>query len=176
VKASLGKWRGLGGCVLVALLFSACAGYRLGNIGGEAIQGVRTVYVPMAKNESYSPDLQVVVTNAILRRFDADGTLRTSDSDHADAELEVVIRRVSREAIRPEVLDPLATAQYYVRIEAEATLINRRLGQKTLDHVKVDGRTSYFTQKDMVEAERQALPLAAEDLAKNLVSLITEGW
>ncbi|CAF0702355.1 conserved hypothetical protein [Candidatus Methylacidithermus pantelleriae] len=161
---------------LLGWLFGGCAGYRLGNIGGEAVQGVRSIYVPMVKNESYAPDLQVVVTNAIQRRFDTDGTLRTTDSDHADAELEVVVRRIYREALRPEVLDPLATAQYRVHIEAQATLINRRLGRKTLDHVNVDGATTYFTQKDMVEAERQALPLAAEDLAKNLVSLVVEGW
>jgi hypothetical protein len=40
----------------------------------------------------------------------------------------------------------------------------------------VSGSTSFFTQADINEGERQALPLAAIDLANNTVSLVTEGW
>jgi hypothetical protein len=55
--------------LLAVLVLSGCAGYRVGNTSGRELQGVRSVYVPMAKNTSLQPDLQMTVTNAIIRRF-----------------------------------------------------------------------------------------------------------
>jgi hypothetical protein len=46
----------------------------------------------------------------------------------------------------------------------------------------VTGRTTFFVSgsnalaADVLQDERQALPLAAEDLAVRLVSQISEGW
>jgi hypothetical protein len=171
------------------ILCTACSGYRLGNISGKEIQGVRSVYVPVAKNDSYSPELSVTVTNAILRRFDNDGTLQTSQLTGSDSQLDVVIKKVDRQPSRSVRRDAtsstggtitqanvLATAQYDLFIEAEVTYLNRKLGKNILEKQKVTGRTNYFVGNDQTEAERQALPQAAEDLAKNVVSLITEGW
>jgi hypothetical protein len=40
----------------------------------------------------------------------------------------------------------------------------------------VVGTTSFFVGPDITSDERQALPLAAEELAKTLVSQLSEGW
>jgi hypothetical protein len=54
--------------------------------------------------------------------------------------------------------------------------VNRRLGRKIFENYPVNGTTTFFTQSNIQEGERQALPLAAEDLANNAVKLVTEGW
>jgi len=41
---------------------------------------------------------------------------------------------------------------------------------------EVTGTTSFFRQNDVVTVERQALPLAAEELAEHLVTQLSEGW
>jgi hypothetical protein len=38
------------------------------------------------------------------------------------------------------------------------------------------GVTNFFVNRDVVTDERQALPLATEDLATRLVSQLSEGW
>jgi hypothetical protein len=40
----------------------------------------------------------------------------------------------------------------------------------------VSGATSFFVGSDVSTDERQALPLAAEELARHLVSQLSEGW
>jgi Lipopolysaccharide-assembly len=155
---------------------TGCAGYRVGNISGKEIQGVRTVYVPTVRNASTEPSLQIVTTNAIIRRIENDGTLETSGTTGADSELSVTIKRVVKTPVRGLRNDGQFTAQFEIAIEAEATFINRRLGKTLFTNRMVSGKTSYFTQSDQTESERQALPMASEDLANNLVSLITEGW
>ncbi len=165
---------------LLALLaigpLSGCAGYRVGNTSGRELQGVRSVYVPVAKNTSLEPDLQMTVTNAIIRRFNSDGTLEVNQNSNADSELDIVITNIEHKPYRSSTSDILVTAEYQVTIHAKATYVNRRLGRKIFENIAVNGSTTFFTQSDIQEGARQALPLAADDLANNTVKLITEGW
>ena len=41
---------------------------------------------------------------------------------------------------------------------------------------EVTGTTSFFVGTDVTTDERQALPLATEELATHLVSQLSEGW
>jgi hypothetical protein len=162
--------------LLIVLYLSGCAGYRVGNTSGRDLQGVHSVYVPMARNTSLTPDLQATVTNAIVRRFNDDGTLEVNQDPNADSELDVTITNIQHTAVRSSTTDILVTAQYELTIQATATYTNRKLGRKIFENYAVSGSTTYFTQSNIQEGERQALPLAAEDLANNTVKLITEGW
>jgi len=162
--------------VLGVLTIAGCAGYRVGNTSGRDLQGVRSVYVPMARNTSLVPDLQLVVTNAIVQRFNNDGTLGVNQNSNADSELDVTITNVQSTPIRTSSSDILVTTQYQLTIQATATYVNRRLGRKMFENYAVVGTTTFYTQSDIQEGERQALPLAAIDLANNTVKLVTEGW
>jgi len=162
--------------LLMVVALSGCAGYRVGNTSGRDLQGVRSVYVPVAKNTSLQPDLQMTVTNAIVRRFNNDGTLEVNQDANADSELDVTITNVQQTAEASSTTDILITAEYRLTIEATVTYVNRRLGRKIFENYNVTGTTTFFTQSDIQEGIRQALPLAAEDLANNTVKLVTEGW
>jgi len=162
--------------LFIVLALSGCAGYRVGNISGRDLQGVRSVYVPVAKNTSLVPNLQVTVTNAIIRRFNDDGTLTVNQSSNADSELDITITNIAHNAIASSNSDIYVTAQYQVTIQATVTFVNRRLGRKIFENMPVTGSTTFFTQANIQEGERQALPLAATDLANNTVKLVTEGW
>jgi hypothetical protein len=118
----------------------------------------------------------MTVTNAVIRRFNDDGTLEVNQNSVADSELDIVITNVTQTPIRSSTSDLLVTAQYQLTIEATATYVNRRLGRKIFENASVSGNTNFFTQSDLQEGKRQALPLAAEDLANNVVKMITEGW
>jgi hypothetical protein len=162
--------------VSVVLALSGCAGYRVGDISGRDLQGVRSVYVPVARNASLTPDLDMTVTNAIIRRFNSDGTLTVQQNSAADSELDITITNVYESAVRSSNSDILVTAEYQLTIQGTATYVNRKLGRKIFENTGVTGSTYFFTQADIQEGIRQALPLAAQDLANNTVKLVTEGW
>jgi hypothetical protein len=83
---------------------------------------------------------------------------------------------MERRPVRGNRRNTLLTETYELTLVAEATFINRKLGRKVFESKEVRGRTEYFVQNNMQEVERQALPLAAEDLANQVVSMVTEGW
>ena len=160
----------------LGLALEGCAGYRLGDVSGRNLQGVRSVYVPVAKNASLTPDLQVIATDAIIQRFNSDGALEVNQNNNADSELDVTIATVKSTPIASSTNNILVTAQYQLTITAKVTYVNRKLGRKIFENVTATGNTTFFTQSDIQEGERQALPLAANDLANNVVELVTEGW
>jgi outer membrane lipopolysaccharide assembly protein LptE/RlpB len=162
------------GSAVVAL--SGCAGYHVGDISGRDLQGVHSVYVPIVRNVSLQPELQATVTNAIIRRFENDGTLTVNQTMNADSELDVTVTDVYETSVRSSTSDILVTAEYQLTIKATATYVNRKLGRKIFENYEVSGYTQFFTQNNIQEGIRQALPLAAQDLANNTVKLVTEGW
>lgn len=162
--------------VAAMMVLSGCAGYRVGNVSGRNLQGVRSVYVPMVKNASLQPDVQPLVTNAIISRFNDDGTLTVSQNNNADSELDVTVTSVTETQVSNSVNDINITTQYQINMQATATYVNRRLGRKIFENVQVSGITNFFTQANIQEGIRQAIPLAAQDLANHTVKLVTEGW
>ncbi|MEO0453657.1 MAG: LPS assembly lipoprotein LptE [Verrucomicrobiota bacterium] len=158
-------------------LFISCAGYQLGNVPYQELKTVETVYVPVIQNESFEPSIQVMTTNAILRKMDQDGTFSHGRIDEADATLEVTITEITRVALQRARRSQLVSEQYQVIMSAEATLLNHQTGQKFMDRMKFEGTTDYFvTQNRLQEGERQQIVLASQDLADNIVRYMSEGW
>ena len=77
--------------LLCTTALGGCAGYRVGDISGRDLQGVHSVYVPVARNDSVEPDIQVVVTNDVIRRFENDGTLSVNQNADSDSEFDITI-------------------------------------------------------------------------------------
>ncbi len=163
--------------LLVALLFTSCAGYQLGNIPYEELKGIKKIYVPVVHNETFEPGIQVMVTNAIIRKFDQDGTYKTGRARESDATLEVKITDLKRNALQRARQNELLSEQYRITLVAEVTFLNHLTGQKFMEKAEFSGETDFFLSTNRVqEGERQALVLAAQDLADNIVRELTEGW
>lgn len=158
------------------LSIGGCAGYRLGNIPRSDMAGVKTIHVPVIRNDSLEPSLPVMTTNAILRELDNDGTYHSSRSRMADAVLEVRIVKYYRTPLRRSRDNSLVPNEYEVTLTANATLTNLKTGTILFKDRVFEGKTAYFIQLNSQEVERQANPLAAKDLARHIVSAITEGW
>lgn len=165
--------------MMVACVAAVGAGgcaYRLGSIAGEELRGVRTVYVPVVKNETYEPNISVMVTDAIIQSFHRDGTLRVVREPDADAILEVKLVEFDRRPQRSGRRDTRVASEYRVELKAEATFKKRGEGEAILDGKQFTGETEFFIGQDLQEAERQAMGLLAEDLARKIVADVTEGW
>ena len=69
----------------------------------------------------------------------------------------------------------LATTEFTLSMTVKYTLVGRD-GKPLGPGGAVSGSTSFFVGTDVSTDERQALPLAAEELARHLVSQLSEGW
>jgi hypothetical protein len=159
----------------LTLLFAGCAGYHIGPVQPKFMEGVRSIAVPTFKNETLEPRVEVLVANTVIRQIQQDGTYRVATIDQADAVLEGTILQIRRQSARSVRGNVIATREFNLTVELQFT-VTRKSDKKVLANRSITGVTSFFVSGDVQQDERQAIPLAVEDAAVRLVSLISEGW
>ena len=92
----------------------------------------------------------------------------------ADIVVTGVITHYNREGLSYLNTDVATVENYRVGVIAHVTARERSTGKLLLDK-DVNGYTLVHVGTDLASAERQSLPLLAEDLARNTVELLTEG-
>jgi len=160
--------------LLLPLLFVGCGGYQLGPATPGYLRNVHAIAVPTFTNATLEPRLEVLVTNTAIKQFQQDGTFRIATADAADATLKGEIVSVGRSPARSVRGNVLSTTEFYLSLTVKYTLIGRDGKQLTAGGVA--GSTSFFVGSDVNTDQRQAMPLAAEELARHLVSQLSEGW
>ena len=165
-------------CLPALVLLCSCANYKMGNTPkGGGLQDVRVLYVPSVINETDETAVPGPVTNAILQEIDRDGTFRHARKDEADAILEVTVKRIERSPIQQSVEQYLTTLQYQLTLTLEYRVYSMKDKKEVIGKTMASGYTTFFVQGDQTESQRQALPLAAQNAAQNLVtSLASRGW
>ena len=155
------------------LLLTGCAGYHLGPVNG-AIAGEKSVEVLPFNNQTLQPRLGDAVTHALRERLQADATYHLATRGPGDVVISGVITRYNREGLSYLNNDVTTTENYRVGVVAHVVARDRATGKLLFDK-NVNGYTLVHVGTDLADSERQSLPLLAEDLARNITELITEG-
>ena len=159
--------------IIAAAIFSAgCAGYHLGPVNNQ-VAGEKSVEVLPFNNQTFQPRLGDAVTQALRERLQVDATYHLATRE-GDIVVSGVITRYGRKAIAFLNTDVATPESYRIRITAHVTARERDTGKTLLDK-DVDGFALVQVGTDLASAERQTAPLLAEDLARNIAELLTEG-
>jgi hypothetical protein len=166
---------------LAALLLGGCAGYTLGPIKPTPLKEVHKIAVQSFTNETLEPRLEMLLANSVIKQIQQDGTYQIVAEKDADAILQGNITQLDRRPSRGVNGNILLAREYTLTLRARYTVTKKDTGAQLASR-SVTGRTSFFVsgssaiKADVNQDERQAIPLAAEDLAVTLVSQISEGW
>jgi hypothetical protein len=154
---------------------SGCLGYHVGPVKPYYLRDVHNISVPTFKNRTLVPRIEVLVTDTVIKQLQQDGTFRITSDDKADATLSGEIYRIIRTPARSVRGNVLATTEFNLGLSVRYSLTGRN-GEALAPSAEAYGSTSFFVSSDVTTDERQALPLATEDLATRLVSQLSEGW
>jgi hypothetical protein len=158
---------------LTVVLSAGCAGYHLGPVNN-AVAGDKSIEIVPFNNQTLQPRLGDAVTQALRERMQTDGTYRLATGSPGDVVVTGVITAYNREGVGFLRTDVATAENYRVDITAHVTARDRSTGRVLLEK-NVNGYTLVQVGTDLTDAERQSLPLLAEDLARNITSLLTEG-
>ncbi|HEU5396823.1 MAG TPA: LptE family protein [Verrucomicrobiae bacterium] len=159
--------------VAAALLLAGCACYRLGPVNGEKA-GARTVEIVPFENQTMQPRLGDAVTQAVRERFQADGTYRLATGEPGDLVMTGQITRYNRQPLSYLNTDVATPQNYRIGVVAHVMVVDRA-DNKVVWQSNVTGSTLVNVGTDLQSGERQAMPLLAEDLARRITELTTEG-
>lgn len=157
-----------------AFWLAGCAGYHLGPVGGQTA-GARSVEIQPFNNQTFQPRLGDAVTQSLRERMQTDGTFRLATvKDTGDIVVTGVIRRYNRQGLGYLNVD-ISTPENF-RVDVVAHVIARdRISDKIIFEKDIKGHTLVHVGDDLASAEREAMPILAEDLAQNISELLTEG-
>ena len=153
--------------------WAGCAGYKLGPTNGLPA-GSRSVEVRPFVNKTKEPRITEYVANSLRKQLQQDGSFRLETSGHGDILVTGEITRFSRSGLSYQTNDVLTPQEYTLALAAHVVAVNVNTGKTNLDK-EVSGRTYIRLGNDQSSAERQAIPLLADDLARNAVSLLVDG-
>jgi Lipopolysaccharide-assembly len=156
-----------------SLLLSGCAGYQLGPTNGMA-SGSKSIQITPFASKPYEPRLSDAVTTQLRKTIQKDGTYRLNTSDDPDIVVTGTIETYDRRQLSFQPTDILTPRDYRILLVAHVVARERSTGKTILDR-DVSGKTTVRIGNDLTSAERQALPLAAEDLARSITSLLADG-
>jgi outer membrane lipopolysaccharide assembly protein LptE/RlpB len=161
--------------IAVFLLLTGCLGYHVGPVKPSVLRDVHTIAVPTFENKTLLPRIEVLITDSVIKQLQQDGTYRIASENNADAILKAEISEISRTPARSLRGNVLATTEFNLAMHVKYKL-ETPSGTVLMPSTEVVGTTSFFVGEDVTTDERQALPLAAEELAIHLVTQLSEGW
>jgi hypothetical protein len=160
------------GCLALALALCGCA-YHLGPTGGHRARELSIQVNPFA-NKTLEPRLGEAITGSLRKNLQQDGTYQLNTRDGGDIILTGTILTFDRSQLAFQPGDVLTPRDYALRITAQIVARERTGGRVILD-TQVQGQTTIRVGADLTSAERQAIPLAADDLARRATSLLVDG-
>jgi hypothetical protein len=169
---------------LFCFALGGCLGYHIGPVKPYYLRDVHTIAVPTFTNRTLVPRIEVLVTDTVIKQLQQDGTYQITNGDKADATLTGEVYRITRAPARSVQGNILLTTEFSLVLVVRYSVAGRD-GKPLVPPNDAIGTTTFFvssaatqniTSGDVTSDERQALPLATEDLASRLVTQISEGW
>ncbi len=157
-----------------ALLMVGCAGYQLGPTAGQ-VAGGSSIEVQHFKNLTLEPRLSQYLMSPLRRSIQQDGTYRLSTEEgSSEYILSGTITGFRRDGIGSLPNEVVVHVDEYITIDVTVNVTERATGKVILEQ-DFSGSTIFQMGPDQTDSERQNIPAAMENLARNIVSIIADG-
>jgi len=176
------RWRSLlliGSILIPMLLATGCASYQFGS---RSIfrDDVRTVYVPVARNDTFRHDVGPRLTEAVIRQIELRTPYKVTGDPAADSTLMIRVARETKQVLtragtnEPRALDAVASAVIsWTDRRGEPILQNQQVIEATLATELTQGARFVPEAGQSMETALQA---TIDDLADQIVSQMELRW
>lgn len=157
----------------IAVALAGCVGYTAGPTNGAAA-GAQSVRVEYFENSTLEPRLVTAVNRALKRNLQEDGTYRLSTSGQSHLVVSGELVEFKRNGVSYTPGDTLAVQDYSMELVAKIKVTDRATGEVIVEQ-QITGNSIVRVGNDLTSGQRQAVPLIAEQLARQATSLIVDG-
>jgi hypothetical protein len=157
----------------MAVSLAGCAGYKLGPTNGVPV-GSRSVKIQPFLNRIAEPRITEYLASSLRKQLLMDGTFRLETGLKPDIVLSGEIVRMDRGELSYTTNDVLTPSAYLVILTAQVRAVDTATGKTTLNR-PIRGRTYMRIGNDQSSAQREAMPLLTDDLARNTISALVDG-
>ncbi len=156
----------------LSLIFVGCAGYQKGSNLPESVQTVSLSIV----NDTDEPSIEVQTMMSMRAEVQMDGRLALRSESDADAVLKVTLTGYNLNALAYDHDHGTLAREYRVVLTGSAVLYDAETGDVLREVPNVVGESEFPYAADLTSGKRAALPSAAADLARKVVSMTIAAW
>jgi len=153
------------------MVFAGC-GYNFGR-GYPVLKDTKKLFIDVVRNNTTEAGVERYFTMALYNEFNSAKTFQLVSRDDADATLETTITFYS---VTPVFFDPSGRAiQYRVSVKIRSVMRDRE-GNILVDSNEITDEDEYFIENNVIDIKRRehdAVKLIAEDVAEEILDLIT---
>jgi ABC-type transport system substrate-binding protein len=133
----------------------------------------RAVSVDFFKNETFEPRLVTAVNRALKRNLQQDGTYTLETQDDGDLIVTGELTEFLRNGVSYKPGDTLTAQDFNLQLKAKIKVTDRVTGKVVLDR-GITAKSIVRVGNDLSASQRQAIPLIADQLARQATSLIVD--
>ena len=153
-------------------MLSGCAGYRVGSTLDPSIKTVSLSIV----NKTDEPSIEVAVMKALRAELQMDGRLEVRSQREADAVLTVTLTRFDLHPIAFERRQGSLASEYRMTLGGRAVLSKAGTDEVILENPVLQGEAEFPYVADLTSSKRAAMPAAAQDMARKVISTLVTAW
>jgi hypothetical protein len=165
------------GFLIVVIMLSGC-GYTRKTV---LPRNIKTIYVETVKNKldmervyAYHQGLEMDITNAVIRRFQQDGTVKVAKQKTADAILKTDLLAYEQEGLRYDQLE--SVKEYRLFIVVKLRLEDGKTGDLIWEEPNFTGDNEYYVSTVTSLSEQKAAMDVVDKLAANIVDRVVQDW
>jgi hypothetical protein len=162
--------------LLTCLFMVSCAGYQLGGSKPSHLSNIRSIHVPLFKNDTLFVRAESHATNTMIDTLTRDGTYKISTADSADAVLKACISDLDYGQVSSTRTDSLSSEEISLIVEINWSLVDATNPSRILEEGRSTGRTSFFARGNLNIARTNALPDALQRACESITSRIADGF
>jgi hypothetical protein len=176
---------------LVFVLLGAlgiCAGCKSYQLGHPAELPFETIYIRPAKNDSFAPQAQALVSSRVREAIIRDGRVQLlADPEAADTVLTLTLTDYTRRATARRQDDTEVAENFDLTLQLQIDLYDQRNGTYLFEGRELDARTTGYTNnpyapaaeqqtQSLIQSEYNAMAQLARDLGQRAANELLSVW
>ena len=162
--------------ILSLFLFSSCY-HLVGSGSSEAGKEIESLAIPVLKNKTDVPGIEITITDAMIKEFTAFSPKMITDTEHAKAIIHGNVVFYNLETVTADTRDKVF--EYRLRIKLEITLKDIDESNILYQNKDFEWFIDFKVPRDSISRKREeeyACARLAQKLSKKLVGEIFEGF
>ncbi|MCP5535463.1 MAG: LptE family protein [Akkermansiaceae bacterium] len=161
---------------IIPLLLASCVGYQLGGSKPAHLSHVKSIHVPLFKNDTQLIRADSYATNSAVDALTRDGTYKIASSATADAVLEGRVTTLKYRQVSSSRTDTLRSEELSLEITIEWVLRDANDPSRILEKGRSHGSTRFFAGGNLHIARSNALPDALRRACESMTTRIADGF
>jgi len=155
-------------------LLAGCAAYSWRSTVPEEM---RTVAVPVFRNETNVTGLGSEITKQVLREFEREGTFKICRAGESAVEVQGIVKHSKSDAVAYGRSVGARNREYRMEVMAIVSFIDKKTGKVLVDNRPYKTDVTFLAGDDIMTGERDASARLAEELARSIVDdVLSLNW